>query len=1024
MTNKFLKDRIRKSLNIKKYLEKVGVDTSRNPTECIWHSSNNKNSLMINEESYYCFSEGCEAHTQKDVFELIAKLNNLDIKKDFIKVMQIAAKEAGINMEFTPELKEKIEKEQKKEEELRRSHNLFLDFCRKQMDNKQLEYIMNTRGISENTIKRFKIGYLPLNKTTELKKYLKDNNVEDKLIDKYLYLSERHIIPFLRNEEPIHFVGHKLPTHPNQDSGKYVVMNSEYSIDGYKPIFNEDKISGAKDLLITEGFYDTIAVDHVLNDMSNINTIGFGTNHFSKKVLEAKGHLFKKQQKIIISFDNEKNNQGLNGSIETAIDLIKYNINIYINQINRGNEDKLDLCDALKKIDLNQGKINYLQNEIINNKKSTKHIFNIIAEKINKINNLLEKMEYIDNIYNNIFESESYDIFIKEYAIDKFNEVLGEVAGFQKSLLKKKKNSYLKKEQNTKETNIEIENEDNREKIVLDTLVKDTEKIISNVFNKVPMVYDKGVLHVWSEKNKCYEVKEHDYTIDYVFDNTYYVYDKPICHSETRGIIHRAIHQAATRYFHEKLVHPKKDWISFKDCVIDIKTGDVISKDVKKYFMHNTLPFEILPENEIVNNIFEYYDINKLNTEKIDKFFEDWITNKNKSEEENKKNIQLLHEITAYTFYPGYPYSRIFCLLGSGRNGKSTYMDLLVKLIGDHNFTSKKINDISNNRFSKADLYKKLLCSMGEAKYSDKTNEGQLKDLTGGDMIEGEIKNIQGGLKFKNYAKIFLNTQDIPITNDYSDGYMRRWTIIDFPNKFNQKKDILGDITYEDMKNYVIKSMFLLNDLLKRDSEVIFTNEGTIEEKRINFKKLVNPMINFIEELCEYNYDFYIPVSKLNSIFSEYKKNKNLPPIKEYHIKLNLESLGIYNETKRINSEKTAKVYIGIKWKGQPEQDYENDFFESILKELKKRNDKTDIQLENKKNNDQAEKQKYLKKIKDKIDLKNSFSESEINELLDKLNVSPINDKKQRLKNLKKVGIITEYRENMFRIENKDILGD
>src|SRR6056297_2288301 len=168
-----MKEVVKKKLNIRPYLEKLGFDTSKNLTECKFHNSKNKQDFSWNEEMYHCF--GCGA--KGDVLDLIARLNGLDIKRDFIKVLKIAANDAGVKLDITEKYADKLNKEKEREEKLKKSHNLFLNWCISQMDDIQTNYIINKRKISKETINRFKIGYFPQNKIYELKKYLLENNV-------------------------------------------------------------------------------------------------------------------------------------------------------------------------------------------------------------------------------------------------------------------------------------------------------------------------------------------------------------------------------------------------------------------------------------------------------------------------------------------------------------------------------------------------------------------------------------------------------------------------------------------------------------------------------------------------------------------------------------------------------------------------------------------------------------------------------------------------------------------------------
>jgi len=68
----------------------------------------------------------------------------------------------------------------------------------------------------------------------------------------------------------------------------------------------------------------------------------------------------------------------------------------------------------------------------------------------------------------------------------------------------------------------------------------------------------------------------------------------------------------------------------------------------------------------------------------------------------------------------------------------------------------------------------------------------------------------------KNYAKILIATNNLPTTTDKTIGFYRRWLIIDFPNQFSEKKDILADIPNEEYNSLALKCVGILKDLLMK----------------------------------------------------------------------------------------------------------------------------------------------------------------------------------------------------------------
>ena len=268
----------------------------------------------------------------------------------------------------------------------------------------------------------------------------------------------------------------------------------------------------------------------------------------------------------------------------------------------------------------------------------------------------------------------------------------------------------------------------------------------------------------------------------------------------------------------------KKTWIQFKDKLYDIKTGKIMEAS-PTYFVTNPIPWELHPEN--------YRE-----TPMMDKIFEEWV---------GKSHVQTLYEVIAYCLIPDYPIHRLFCLIGEGMTGKSCFLRLLKRFIGRDNVTATELDTLLSSRFEVTRLYKKLVCIMGETNFAELNQTSIIKKLTGQDTIGFEYKN-KDLFNDTNYAKIIIATNNLPATTDKTIGFYRRWLIIDFPNRFSEKKNILEDIPEEEYKALTIKSALILKELLI-DKE--FTNEGSIEERTKKYEDRSNPFEKFWKDNIE-----------------------------------------------------------------------------------------------------------------------------------------------------------------------------
>jgi len=278
----------------------------------------------------------------------------------------------------------------------------------------------------------------------------------------------------------------------------------------------------------------------------------------------------------------------------------------------------------------------------------------------------------------------------------------------------------------------------------------------------------------------------------------------------------------------------ERDWIQFNKRIYKIKDDKFIIAS-PHYFATNPIPWDVGKSEK---------------TPTIDRIFLEWV---------GPDYVQTLYEIIAYCLLPDYPLQRLFCFTGSGMNGKSCFLELVKRFLGGENITTTELDVLVDSRFEITRLYKKLACMMGETNFNEMKKTSILKKLTGNDLVGFEYKN-KTPFEDYNYAKILISTNNLPATTDKTLGFYRRWLIIDFPNRFSEKKDILDDIPEVEYRNLARRCVTVLWDLLQKRE---FHNEGTVEVRMQRFEDRSDPLGKFLREFTEedcnadiFKYDF------------------------------------------------------------------------------------------------------------------------------------------------------------------------
>ena len=317
-------------------------------------------------------------------------------------------------------------------------------------------------------------------------------------------------------------------------------------------------------------------------------------------------------------------------------------------------------------------------------------------------------------------------------------------------------------------------------------------------------------------------------------------------------------------------------WIQFNDVAYSIKSNNTY-KVQPNYFFTNPIPWKVGKDNK---------------TPVMDKLITEWV---------GKESLQTAYEIIAYCCLTDYPIHLIFCFVGCGRNGKSKFLGLINKFVGMENVCSTELDVLLDSRFESFKLYKKLVCTLGETNFGVINKTSLLKKLTGQDLIGFEFKNKKPFDDY-NYAKIVISSNSLPTSDDTSEGFYRRWLILDFPNIFPEGKDILKIIPEKEYENLAKKVTEILPGLVNKGS---FTNQGTIKEREERYVMASNPLPSFIDNFCNKNSYSFVRYSEFYSAYVLFLKNSKKRRISkgEFTKVLDREAYEIRRTSKKVGEE-------------------------------------------------------------------------------------------------------------------------
>ena len=163
---------------------------------------------------------------------------------------------------------------------------------------------------------------------------------------------------------------------------------------------------------------------------------------------------------------------------------------------------------------------------------------------------------------------------------------------------------------------------------------------------------------------------------------------------------------------------------------------------------------------------------------------------------------------------------RFSIITGCGANGKSILIDLIRNVLGEYCLNLPVTLLTQKRKASNAACPEKAqtkgvrLCYMQEPDSGEKINAGEMKELTGGDVITAR-KLYQDVFSFKPQFELMLMCNEKPIIDDKTNGAWRRVQVYPFESRFVDDKKLLSD-----EKKIFIKDKMLATKIKKWD--VIF----------------------------------------------------------------------------------------------------------------------------------------------------------------------------------------------------------
>lgn len=211
---------------------------------------------------------------------------------------------------------------------------------------------------------------------------------------------------------------------------------------------------------------------------------------------------------------------------------------------------------------------------------------------------------------------------------------------------------------------------------------------------------------------------------------------------------------------------------------------------------------------------------------------------------------QLLYEAIGYAMLKTNELQLAFMLVGTGRNGKSTYLDLVKAVLGRGNYASISFKDLQSN-FRASMLINKLASFAGDVSNQPIQDSELVKSLIAGEEVTMEQK-YKDAVTQDVFSTMFYACNTLPRTPDTTEGFYRRFCIIPFVADLTKVSKVDGmnfkhNLLAPDALDYVAyKAVQAITNVLNNTRE--FTEPQAVKDMKQAYRVDNSTILSWFKE--------------------------------------------------------------------------------------------------------------------------------------------------------------------------------
>ena len=273
-------------------------------------------------------------------------------------------------------------------------------------------------------------------------------------------------------------------------------------------------------------------------------------------------------------------------------------------------------------------------------------------------------------------------------------------------------------------------------------------------------------------------------------------------------------------------------------------------------------------------------------------------------------------EIIGWLMVPDTSIQKAILLLGSGGNGKSTWLTAVRAFLGKENTASVSLHKLEQDRFAVTRLVGKLANVCADLPSGHLVSSSTFKAITGGDSLSAEYK-FKDAFDFTPWARLLFSANELPVSGDASEAFFDRWVVVPFEKTFRG--------TNQEAPRHILDAQLSnpreLSGVLNRalvglqhvSSNHGFSEPQSVRAARDEFRTITDPLAVWLDRFTFDGADALVVKEILHSSYNDYARSDHRTPMTATAFGRALRKLRPHiSEAQRTIDGKVKWVWLGI----------------------------------------------------------------------------------------------------------------